>query len=590
MANRAPRALDGNVRYLRDLLESSVKGDALIAFCQTVKSDVQEGYAVYFNTNNLQFEGALAGTEIDALTGNLVTSATSYVWGVVINKINATKADILIGGVGEVDLSTSVDSVQIGKLHYLSGTAAGRMTSTRPPVGVPVMVVGQQASSGKYEIFVNTSFKDFIDSHSHVKFDLVAEPAGDHSPPAVNDPHTITNADTSKEGWLPAGNAIFNGNAPSGAVFGYNISASALANVWPPIPLQAASLEIFRESVNNPSPNPHFPVLGRVPDQLVVIDEYGIWWMTDCYDAVPWPTLLDTTNPISLSASQGLCPVDDAVDDVLLTLWYTNIKFLTSTTNVLSLQATEGSGLSVYCRGTTTEKTTGHLEIDFNLALLINGGAQAGHLVFKDYDADTKTFNRGPVVESIQSASPELEIASDVTAGEGGELYGNLVLTANLDINGGELPGRDCPARRRGGGVLRRHPGPGLRHWPRHGDAGPCHDPDAAHVTLGHADEAAVPGARPHRGDNGRGDVHTHTQDLVAAVSCAHRPGDTAHHGHGAGHDLHGDVLTTRTSTSRWRATCSTSSLGTRSCSQSAGPPATATAASSSCCARRVWS
>lgn len=443
VANRAPRALDGNIRYLRDVLAASIKGDAVIAFAQTINSNVLEGQAVYFDSTSLQYEQGIAQTEVDVLTGSLVTSQSAQIWGVVMRKVNATKADILIGGVGEIDLTNAViGDVELGKLYFLSGTVAGKMTSSRPPVGVPVMTVGQQGvDPDKYLVYVNPQFTDFLRDHTHVKFDLQAVPAGTHEPPVEGAAHVITDADSSVEGWLPADDEVFAGNAPTGAKFGYNIAASSLANVWPPVPARSASLEIHRQSVYDAAPNPKFPAYGRVPDSVVVINEDGIWWMTDCYDAVPWPTNYDNTNPISVSASVGDCPVDDAVEDVLLTLWYTNIRFFTSNSAVLSIKGRTGSGISVYCRNTDVLKQTGHLEIDLDLAVLVNGGDQAGHLVFKEYDSETRQFKRGPVAESIRSASPEVVITSDVeTVGENGERYGNILITANLDLDGSNLP------------------------------------------------------------------------------------------------------------------------------------------------------
>ena len=124
--------------------------------------------------------------------------------------------------------------------------ARGRsVVQQRPPVSVPVLI-----SDGQGNVLVNTQITDFVHDHVHYKFDLVALPAGEHTPPLEPARHTIENADPTVEGWLPADDPVFNGKAPANAQFGYNIGANAqLNNLWPPIPVNAASLEMLHKSV-----------------------------------------------------------------------------------------------------------------------------------------------------------------------------------------------------------------------------------------------------------------------------------------------------------------------------------------------------
>ncbi len=435
VANRAAIALAQNVEWLRAALEIALRSDTVIAMDKTLNSEVKVGQPVYFDTDTQQYEQAIANTSVDPLTGGLVTAMSSQVWGIVLEKTNATKGNILLHGVAEVDMTQAiVGTPELGKLYFLSGMQAGKLTSSRPPVGIPVLIVANEGvTTGEYSVYVNSQFTDFLSAHTHTKYDLVAEPSGDHATPGAGNPHTISNADSTKEGWLPADDAIFSGNAPSGAKFGYNISASALADVWPPVPVLQSSVEIYRESVGDTLPT--LPTYGRVPQQVCVVDSNGIWWMTDCYDSVPWPTNLDTSDPVSVSSVPGSCPVLDAIDDVLLTLWYTNINFLTSAAAVLSLVGRDGSGLTFYCRNTNDEASVGHLEADLDLNLLVESTTEPGYIAFKTYDSETRKFRRGPVVESVRSLSPELVVTGDVV-GNDGKVYGNLLIQADLDLAG----------------------------------------------------------------------------------------------------------------------------------------------------------
>lgn len=516
VANRAPRAIDGNTRFIRDLLELILAGETIIARGKTVNANVSVGQPVYFNPTSQQFELAIAATETDATTSQIVTSKSSQVWGIVLCKANATNADILLSGIADVDLSNAIDgTVQTG-IYYLSGSETGKLISTRPPVGVQVLQVSQQgAKTGEHEVFVNTKFMDFLEQHRHVKFGLVALPAGTHSPPARPNVHTITSPDVTTEGWLPANHASFNGLAPVGAKFGYNLTASTLGKVWPPLPIENVVIQIRRQStftdvkelhfdalhdfpsvaaqstqeqafptadviqgdqvlvtpqtqlpagltvdgaitapnvvtvrLTNSSSGPinpgaityHISVLPNaaedsvktpglitLPPELVIADINGIWWLTDCYNQVPWPTDLDTVAPTSESVSES-CPVQ--VGDVIIDLWYSDLLFYTQDSAVLSLRGAAGSGISFTCVNTDDEKSVGHLEANFDLSLLVDDQGLAGANVVKTFVDNVPIL--GPVVESLVSGSPELTVTATTP--------GNLKLTANLSLNGTEFP------------------------------------------------------------------------------------------------------------------------------------------------------
>lgn len=430
--NRPLQQLDGNIRYLKDLLETALLGQANFIRDATVDAAVQVGQPVFFNATTLQFEQAIGAVESDTTTGFLKTAATSHVAGIVYRKLNSTKADILVSGFAEIDMSAAIDGTPAAGVYYLSNAEAGKLTSVLPPSGLPIVQLLQPgSSSGTWQVLLKPQFHDFLLDHRHYTYEMVALPAGDHAPPAPGGTHTITNADNTAEGWLPASDPVFGGKAPANAKFGYNLSVSSLKEVWPPVPLSGATLSLVKPE----DPNVEDGITGAwvVPDDYVTIDENGIWWLSDCYNEVPWPTLLDTNSPTSVSAS---CPLP--AEEVRLYLNWVASGFYTDQTAVLSLKGREGSGIVFYCRNTDDVAETGHLEADFDLNLLLDKDDEAGHLVFKTL-GDGK-FNRGPVVESIKSGSPELTVISDVELGANDEAYANITLKTNLDITNSEFP------------------------------------------------------------------------------------------------------------------------------------------------------
>lgn len=431
--NRPLSQLQGNIQYLKDLLETALLGQAIIAREVTVASGVEVGQPVYFSTSTQQYELALGGVENDPTTNFLRTAARANVVAIVYRKLNATKADLLIGGIAEVDLSAAISGTIAPGIYYLSNATPGSLTSVLPPAAVPVLQVIQEGSTADtWQVILRTQFRDFLENHRHYSYELTAHPSGDHSNPGTGNRHTIGSPNASVEGWLPASHTSFGGLAPAGAKFGYNIAASGLASIWPPVPTSSAAVYMARQEQTDE------PLRGAelLTDDHVVIDENGIWWMSDCYNEVPWPTTLNTgtEESVSVSTDPTDCPL---IDSVRLFLQWTQSSIFTGQSAVLSLTGREGSGLTFYCRNTDQEKSVGHLEADFDLSTLLNATDQTGHIVFKTLE-DGK-FNRGPVVESIKSNSPSIGLSSNVTIGDDGKAYGNVELTANIDITNAEF-------------------------------------------------------------------------------------------------------------------------------------------------------
>lgn len=425
VTNRPMAEIQGNVQYLKDLFEAAVLGSAQFAREVTVEAGAAIGMPVYFNASTQRFERAQASAYIDGTSGEIVNAPSSLVWGVVYYKHNSTLADLLIGGYAPLDISLAVVGTPTAGMHYLSGTTPGYLTQQAPPVSVPVL---------QYDgtnVLVKTTFTDFFHSHAHYQFELQCIPAGTHSDPGSPNPHTITSPDTDIEGWLPANHASFGGHAPSGATFGYNIAASPLANAWPPIPLGSVSLmwnraldkEIGGTEVELNTPNP-----------LCVIDQYGIWWMTDCYGDVPWLTTYNSAAPPS-DPTPGNCPREMAMSMVLS---FTKMKFQTANSVVTSLRSASNSPIIVRCIADGDEtKVTGDLELDLDWDLITDPGDDAeGYLVLKELTDGT--FFRGPVAEGAKSNSPSLTV---VGTGPDVDDYktGRLTFTFSTTPVGGEF-------------------------------------------------------------------------------------------------------------------------------------------------------
>jgi len=424
--NRALRQLDGNTKYVKQLLESALIGSTVFARSVVVETDALVGAPVYYNATNSRFERGLAATTLDS-DGELQTADSAQVWGVVFTKQNSTSADILLTGYAQLDLSAVVSGTVSAGIYYLSGTEPGTLVQQTPPVTVPILQY-----DGDGGVFVNPRLYDAFMDHKHYKFDLACRPSGDYTPPPLGDRHVITNPDTSIEGWLPADDAIFAGKAPYGAAFGYNLSASELNNLWPPVPIANAYIEWDKGELKD------YMGMG-IPlgsDGLAVIDANGIWWMSDCYSDVPWP--VDYSNaPISSSSSYSLeCPRNLQMK---LTLWFARMSFMTSGNVVTSLRVAEDSTgfLSLVCVQSGDAATTGDLEISFNSNYTVDTATDTtGHIVFKDLV--NSQFKRGPVVDGITTSSSNVYLtSSDVDSGVYRGTVNIALITSAL---GGELP------------------------------------------------------------------------------------------------------------------------------------------------------
>lgn len=316
VASRPDRELEARSNYLRQRLDAAELGRAIVDSDVSLAADVLVGEAVYYNAANARYERALAAVENDAESGTLVPKASADVRGVVLAKVNATLGHVVLAGRVTLDISDAVSGDVEAGHYYLSAASPGKLTRQRPPVSVSVLY-----SNGAGDVFVQPHQRDFLEDHIHYKFELEWQPAGTVWP-REDEPQTIEDADSSLPGWLPADDASFNERAPAGAAYGYNLAAHpALEAVWPPIPLEAVSLDWHRQltwvGLNGDENTPELFVgagLTGIPlgaDGLVQITNDGIWWMSNALHATPWPadfdnrTGSDSSSVVSSSSSAG---------------------------------------------------------------------------------------------------------------------------------------------------------------------------------------------------------------------------------------------------------------------------------------------
>ena len=423
---RTTRQLAARTNYLKEVVAAIEGGSLLVHRDAPLAPDVEPGMPVYWNGDNQRYERGLASAEACS-DGSFATLDSADIVGMVWTKQNPTLGVVALHGLVNF---LSLDGVIDGEIHpgryYLSAATPGHIVRQRPPVSVlaGVLLGPLDACDENTWFLVQPRLRDFLEDHVHYHFKLVPLPAGKTLPPAPGERHTITDANSALQGWLPADDPVFDGRAPAGAAFGYNLSQHPkLQQLWPPIPPESAVLEQFKpetHDVNNPAGAPlAIPQTGgKLPGEKVVLDRYGIWWMTDCWAEVPWPTDLDTEAASSLSSgsstsssssesSATICPLPAAM---ALDLWFSRMSFATDKTVVTSLRPLEGEPIEyVNCDGDPA--ATGDLFTRLLLTFLIDDDEFFGGQALKTI-TPTNRFGRGYLTEGIIAGSDAVALSS----------------------------------------------------------------------------------------------------------------------------------------------------------------------------------
>lgn len=396
VAGRPDRQLEQNLRYLRDILDSMSAGEALIVRDVACDPAVQVGQVVYWNSAEQLAKKAISQLVFDSDSGRMVPGASSQVMGVVQSKPDSGTAAVVVAGWTSVNLAAAVDGAIVSGRYFLSDTEAGKLKPAKASTLAPVLF-----TDGAGNVLVLPTPASWELNHNHHRYPLQCVPAGDAAAPLLGGVHTITNADTTLEGWLPADDSVFDGNAPAGAKFGYNIAKHPhLLYVWPPFPIEAATLVFDRGE-------------GRiggteVPPELAVIDKYGIWWMSDCYDDVPWPATADFTDGSESVPPDG--PECPRVELMRLAICFSRVLYDAAGTMVTSLSAKAGSVVTV-TDATGQPATTGALIVGADLSLTLGASGVAGYTALKNI-VDGK-FVTGPMVEGLIASGSNIVLSSD---------------------------------------------------------------------------------------------------------------------------------------------------------------------------------
>lgn len=386
------------VQAVRTQNRAAGEPGSLVSRRVAMASDVVVGDTVYFNASTGRLEKALAGLAIDSVTGIASPKPSARPRGLVIAKSTATTGDILIFGSGTIAAASIFETGQsptTGTL-YLSGMEPGKLTATRPAVSIPFLHY-----DGSGRVFVDAGFSSNPRTVKYA-FQLTCLPAGSHTPPAPGGTHSITSPNASLGGWLPAAHASFNGKAPGGAVFGYNLATHAqLRAVWPPLP---GGYRL--EWIKGVSPDENY---GGVPEWLVVVDDNGIWWKSNCYAEAPWPATYDSgAGP---PPTPPACPIPYPMKLRITLDRQAYPDDLTVVTKLVSLN----ERLAVTCSGTDDPAVAGPLDIDLDLTDMVDDDNTLGATVLKGFDGEI--FTKGIIVEGIYAASNGVTLISNLATG-----------------------------------------------------------------------------------------------------------------------------------------------------------------------------
>lgn len=424
--SRPTRALENQARYLKDRVDGIENKEALVLYSSAVEADASTGMAVYWNGERSRFERALAEFLFNQETRTIETSPLCDVLGVVLYKHSSEVADILIYGKGAMDISGLIDDggALVAGRYFLSGKVKGKLSKKPAIADVAVL-----HADGNGSIYVQPQLRDGPFNHVHYEFDLGLDPCGDSPTPNPEGRHSIINVDDSIKGWLPADHASFNGLAPTKAAFGYNLAAhQALNNVFPPMPTESCSVALFKnESDGNGVELP----MGL--NGLIHVDINGIWWMSDCYNDVPWAYMPGSSSSMSSSGSNPECPRDLYRK---LVLRFSKSAYGVDKTVVTSLDPIQGSGITILGCYDNTPANTGALKIGVNLDLAVSSNSEQGSLVLKNI-VDNK-FKRGRVIEGLKSGDNSIVLTSTSNYELDGDTVHQGIVSVSSSINSTE--------------------------------------------------------------------------------------------------------------------------------------------------------
>ncbi|MDR1478485.1 MAG: hypothetical protein LBJ00_06035 [Planctomycetaceae bacterium] len=422
VANRIPRINSANENYLHELLKRSYNNSGEFLWNQPISSDVQVGHFVYFNSITRRFEKALA--KYVAVNGVFQESESSAVWGLVI-AVKNNQADICTNGL--CNLTPAIECYKTlgytGEM-FLQDLVAGEPS---PEIKFPYKCLGCLIGvkpSGEIQFFVRINLTADPRLHDHRAYELAAAPAGNWT----SDSDAISDINLNIPGWLPASHAIFNGEAPVNAVYGYNPKYLESCQ-WSLVFTSAAGLRWQRKS--NATDD---PLLAAVPPEFYIINDTTIWWLIDDLPFLPWDSSAEYTNGTATPVDALLPP------QYTQRIWLELINMGYGLTDqiVASLRPEKDSGLYIRQYPFGCPAITGDLEIGFNPPF-----APLPETIFQSYavsDIDTDwNIQRTASVSGIKIDSTRLKVIQSDQITEGFH-YGKITIGDPTGMIGRELP------------------------------------------------------------------------------------------------------------------------------------------------------
>ena len=284
------QALTQRTDWLYAQLLSLMSGGTLLLRSQVLFTTVPVGTPVYFDIVTSTYKAAFAAVNSDTFS----TAAPSAAVTGIVSAVSGTSADIVPSGylkLTTVQWAAVFDTGVFAAGPVYLSTISGKISSL--PGSLSIYLGTLQPDGSLIVVPVNAGA--YLD-HVHLERFLVGDPAGTVVDPAFGGTQSVNTPNAALQGWLPANATYFPGyvtgvQIPTGAKFGYNIqqsSETALRAVFPVLPPE----------------NAQFSQSGLIlSTDSVVINQYGIWWMTDAYGTAPWPVdyaVTATAAPITL--------------------------------------------------------------------------------------------------------------------------------------------------------------------------------------------------------------------------------------------------------------------------------------------------
>ena len=306
--NRPLAQLQQRTDYLKAILDILSAGGSITDTDAPVASTVEEGQAVYWNSTTLQFDQALAALAYDGNGTYSGNADSAYVLGVCASKTSTTRGVILFAGSTDgIDFTSGMGTGETfgAGPYFLSSTEPGKMTVSRPSVGVYVMF---GLTSGV--AVVAPSMREVLENHTHYNFSLL-----------------YGNVLSATAGWS---SVIDTSIAPAGALYRYTIEAdSQLYAMFPFSPATGVFLEID----------------GIGGNSKVTIDNNGIWWTNVDFDPSDYTTMiLYYAKPTTGSITSLVRTMQAGSDSPLLTVTDCNGEAATRGDLYLHLNLLAGVG------------------------------------------------------------------------------------------------------------------------------------------------------------------------------------------------------------------------------------------------------